>query len=179
MPNPIEILKRLGSMATTPLVDEETIAPYQDALDSPTLGRSPMAARMRGFGAGAMEGMRGMTDPLSLASMAMPGLGALKGMGRAGQMAAKAAPTIDLVEPAAVRQVAPGMDDVNALIGDMQRNLARVPKRPKPMETLGERAPDFTPVGGEGMYNAGRQASQPVPSDAYQHLLRNMGGRGR
>lgn len=178
MPGPFDMLKKAGAWAINPLIDAETIAPAQDMIDSPSLDRSPMEARMRGFGAGALEGLRGFTSPLSLASMAAPALGAFRGAGR---VASKAAPTLDVVEPSVVKQVAPAIDDVDALIGDMQRNLARVPnKRPAPMETLGERAAEFTPRGGEGMYNTGKNLHKMEPLDGfYQNLLQNLGGRGR
>lgn len=40
-------------------------------------------------------------------------------------------------------------------------------------ETLGEMSPEFTPVGGEGMYNVGRQAmSKPQPSPIMDEMFR-------
>lgn len=178
MPNPLEILKKMGSWASTPMVDEESIAPIQDAIDSPSLDRSPGMARLQGFGAGAIEGLRGMTSPMNLAMSAIPALGALRGAGR---VAKAAGPTLDLVEPSVIKQVAPAMDDVDSLIGDMQRNLARVPNRRPPMETLGEQAAEFTPRGGEGIYNVARQhGSGAQHMDPHQMLMmRGMGGRGR
>ena len=181
--NPFDLLKRAGSWATTPLVDEESIAPYQDALDAPALERSPIEARLRGFGAGAMEGLRGMTSPLELAGIAAGGAGGvLKGLGRTGgavSKASKMAPTLDVVEPRAVNQVAPAMDDVESLIGDLKRNLARVPNRRPPQETRGESVAEFTPRGGEGMFNMGREAVSKPPMDAYEMLMKQFGGRGR
>lgn len=185
MPNPLELLKKAGTWATTPLVKPQMVQPAQDAIDSPSLDRSPGMARLQGFGAGALGGLAGMTSPMDIAGMAAgPALGALKNLGRGAQAASRMAPTLDVVEPNVVRQVAPALDDVDSLIGDMRRNLARVPNsraQAPHMETLGERAAEFTPVGGEGMYNAGRSMNQG--SDAmeslYQHLMRTMGGRGR
>ena len=104
-------------------------------------------------------------------------------MGQIGQMAQRAAPTMELLEDAPmVNQIAPGMDDVNSLIGDMRRNMARMPRRTQPpIETLGESAAEFTPRGGEGMYNAGRQASQApqVGGMAQGQMSSRMGGRQR
>lgn len=195
MPNPLDLLRKLGSFATTPLVDEETIAPYQDALDHPTLERSPMEARLRGFGAGAMEGVRSMTDPLSIASFAIPGMHSLMGAARGaegiagGVRAAKAlAPTMDLIESPAVRQVAPAIDDVESLVGDLRRNLARIPssravaKPTSALEQLGTMAPqpEFVERGGEAAYNAGRTAQTGIqPLDVHQALLQRLGGKGR
>ena len=182
MPGPLDLLKKGLNFATTPLVDEETIQPYQDMMDAPILERSPMEARMRGFGAGALEGLRGMTTPLDLAGMAAGGMGALASrMGRGARGVGRAANSFDLVEPGVVQQVAPVMDDVDSLIGDLQRNLAKVPsKRPAPMETLGEQLPEFTPRGGEGLYNVGRQAPTRDPMEGfYQQMMTKMGGRGR
>ena len=182
MPGPLDLLKKGFNFATTPLVDEETIQPYQDMMDAPTLERSPMEARFRGFGAGALEGLRGMTTPMDLAGMAAGGAGALASrFGRAGRVATRMAPTLDVIEDVPVQQIAPAMDDVDSLLGDLQRNLAKVPnKRPNPMDTLGEVNPEFTPRGGEGIYNVGRQVPARNPMDGfYQQMMTKMGGRGR
>ena len=180
MPGPLDLLKHGYKFATTPLVDESTIQPAQDWMDSPTMDRSPMEARIRGFGAGALEGLRGLTTPLDLAAMASgPALGALRGaMG-----ASKAiAPTMDLIEANPVRQVAGSMDDVDAVIGDARRMMAKVPnKRPMPMETLGESAAEFTPMGGEAMYNVGKGVGQPGGGmdGLYNLMMKRFGGRGQ
>lgn len=76
----------------------------------------------------------------------------------------------DLIEQVPVKQIVPSLDDVEALLGDLKRNLARVPQargkvvlgpirgllrasRP-PIQTLGETNPEFTPVGAEWLYNS-------------------------
>ena len=193
MPGPLDYLKKLGSAAITPMVDQETIAPYQNALDAPTEQRSPWEARLRGFGAGAMEGVRQMTSPLEMGSMMLGGgaaFGAMKGAGRAGKALSRIAPTMDLIEPQAVKQVAPAMDDVSSLTGDMQRNLARIPSKRPPMpvqaqgralgRTLGDDVAEYTPRGGEAAYNAGREAPPGANvMDAYTALMKHMGGKGR
>lgn len=189
MPGPLDLLKRGYNFATTPLVDEESIRPAQDMIDpGPSMDRSPMEARMRGFGAGALEGMRGLTTPLDLAAVAMPMAGraisGLKGMMGAGRAAQAAGPTMDIIEQNPIKQVAGSMGDVESLIGDMRRNMARVPQAGSKMapmaETLGERAAEFTPAGGEAMYNIGKGAGQPGAGmdGMYDLLMKRFGGRG-
>lgn len=49
-------------------------------------------------------------------------------------------------------------------------------------ETLGEMAPDFTPVGGEGLYNVAKGATRKAGDSvdaAYQALMARLGGLGR
>ncbi len=198
MPGPLDMLKRGFSAATKPIVQ----TPYEDQIDAPrldenyldpnsmlgkaeTFGRG-MNAQIRGGLAGAAQGVRESFNPLSIGTSMLPFIGgAARGMMGAGRAAKAAGPTLDLVEPSVVKQVAPAMDDVDSLIGDMQRNLAKVPNRAQPaphMETLGESAAEFTPMGGEGLYNAGRGAMNQNPDameSLYQHLMRTMGGRGR
>lgn len=175
--NPLDLLKRGWQAANTPIIDEETIQPYQDMVDSPSLERSPMEARMRGFGAGAMEGMRQLATPLNMGMMAAgPAIGMMRGAKAASKVIN---PGFDLIEANPVAQITPAMDDVNALIGDLQRNLAKIPKRRPQMETLGEGMAEFTPKGGEGMYNAGKGAPQRLPTDIMDMLRPGMGGRGQ
>lgn len=79
--SPLDYLKQIWSMANTPMVPQSAIQPAQDLLDSPSLDRSPLEASIRGFGAGALEGVRGLTTPLNMGAMAIPALRAL-GRGR-------------------------------------------------------------------------------------------------
>lgn len=178
MAGPLDYLKKGWQVANTPLVNADQTA---DAIDSPSVERSPGMARLQGFGAGALQGLAGLSTPLNIAGMmAGPAMGALKGVSRMGQMAQKAAPTLDLIDTPIPKQIMPSMDDANSLIGDLQRNLARVPsKRPAPMDTLGESLPEFTPMGGEGLYNAGKGVNQQLPADILDMLMSKMGGRGR
>jgi hypothetical protein len=62
--------------ATTPLVSREDIQGAQNAIDSPSLTRSPGMAQLQGFGAGALEGLRGLTSPASIAGIAGSAIGA-------------------------------------------------------------------------------------------------------
>jgi len=193
MPTPIDFLRQLWQGANTPVIPQETIQPWQDALDHPTLDRSPMEASLRGFGAGAMEGVREQLTPFNLMAASVPlasklasvggravGSGVESGAALAGLR--KAAPTIDLIEPANIKQVMPSMSDVDALTGDMQRNLAKIAGRNRPpIQTAGERFPDFTPKGGEYMYNAGRDLQTPYGQGSLDYILPNpkFGGTGK
>lgn len=88
--NPLDLLKKAWGAATTPLVPEGAIAPIQDAIDHPTLNRQPWQARIQGFEAGALEGLRQQTDPLSLAGFAsMLPIGKLMGGAGKGVKAAQ------------------------------------------------------------------------------------------
>jgi hypothetical protein len=101
-----------------------------------------------------------MTSPLSLATMALGPLGRMVGKGAQG-VAKGIGPTMDLIEeaPGAMKQVLPSMDDVSSLIGDMQRNLARVPKATG-NTTRGISPsmlpPEFAALGDEASHNIGR-----------------------
>lgn len=88
--------KSLMSKLFTPLTD----APSRMAGDitsmmdtAPT--ENPLLARLKGFGMGAIEGagdvVSGMTSPVSLATMAIPGISALRNASRAGNAARTAA----------------------------------------------------------------------------------------
>lgn len=103
MPGPLDYLKKAYSFATTPLVSKEAIEPAQEALDAPALDRSPMEARLRGFGAGALEGLRGFTSPLSIAALAggIPELGAAKAAPGIVRGAEAMAPAAEFVAPGA------------------------------------------------------------------------------
>lgn len=109
-----------------PLVPKEAIDPLQQWLEQRRLDQSPMEAQIKGFGSGALEGLRSLTSPANLASM-IPGGAAAKMLSFAPKVARMAGPTMDLLERAPVRQVAPSMDDVGALVGSMKHNLAKIP----------------------------------------------------
>lgn len=136
MPGPLDYLKQAGSWAMKPLVPKEAIEPMQTAMTEPHLDENPLLTRVKGFGAGALEGLRGMTTPVDIASYAAPYVGrAVKG-GSAVAHGAEALPA------------------------------------------LGEAVAEFAPVGGEALYNAGRQLpkiADPLEA-AYQNVLTNRGG---
>jgi hypothetical protein len=120
-----------------------------------------------GFASGAMEGMRGEVNPLNVAGLAMPGLlGAMRGASVADDLARPAIQygrqAFDTVERIPPRQVMPSADDVSALTGDLQRNLAKVPsatgqiRRPGFQQPRNPMPAEFVPRGGETAFNAGR-----------------------
>ncbi len=127
-----------------------------------------------GFASGALEGLRSLTSPAALAGMAggliAPAVGRMGGLGRAfsGPADDVARQAFDVVDQVPVPQVKPSMGDVNAVIGDARRQMAKVPNATgtyrgpgAPSATRGM-PPEFTPVGGEGGYNVGRAASGPA-----------------
>ena len=127
--NPLGYLKKAIDFATEPMVDDETI----DSIDAPALDRSPFEAKMRGFGAGVADGLQEFTSPLGIASL-MGGGGALGHAAKAARgvsAAAKAAPnmgrSIQVLRDTPVKQVMPRGYEVNGLIDDLQRTLAKIP----------------------------------------------------
>ena len=95
-------------------------------MPGPVMKRSggfPMPESVRGlvetaFPPDELPGPMGM----GVAGPLKGGLGWLKGL-----IKRPAASTIDIVDDIPVRQMAPSMGDVDALTGDLRRNLARVP----------------------------------------------------
>lgn len=161
-----------------PLLPQSAIQPAQEALDKRRLNQSPLEAQIRGFGAGALEGLRGLTSPaqlLGLAGMAVPGGAmarfapkALQGLSRA------AGPTMDLIESSPVAQVAPSMDDVASLIGQMKANMAKIPQAGT-MAGRSSMGAEFVPRGSEAAYNASRAASQlPTVTPKYPGVADEM-----
>lgn len=185
MPGPFDLLKKGVNVATTPLVPEAPVNAMADSIDSPTLDRSPWEARLRGFGAGALQGARTLTSPLDIATLPIPGMKGLGGLGKAGGAVSRMVkPTMDIIEDIPVKQVAGSMDDVEAIIADsrrmMAKNLPRTPRAPA-QTTLGEMSAEFAPAteAGEAMYNAGRQVPRAASPDGfYQDLMRKFGFGG-
>jgi len=140
-----------------PLIPEAPVRKLQDAIDSPSLERSPWEARLRGFGAGALEGLRQQTSPANLAALAanaIPGVGG----GLRGLRSAKALPAA----LSGLRGAAPAVSEVAPTAA-----------------MLGETAAEFAPVGGEAAYNAGRQVVKHVsdPVEAVYKAILAKGGR--
>lgn len=77
------LLSKIWHGISDPLTDAPSRFANQVAntIDSPSLDTSPMMARIKGFGAGALQGLgdtiSGMTSPLNLATAAMTGGGSL------------------------------------------------------------------------------------------------------
>lgn len=201
MPNPLDYLRQAFNAANTSFIPQEWVDAGQEAIDSPSLDRSPTMARIAGFGAGAMQGLRDQLTPMMLASSAL-GLGgagqAARGAGQAASAGSRAMravrPTIDILEDAPpVRQVKGSMSMVDDLIDEMGRNLEHVPNRGAARSPVavaarerrgpisaGMRDPRLTAVGDEAAFNANRAARMPATGDArHGELVRRFGGRGR
>lgn len=110
-------------------------------IDQPSLNRGPMMAMLQGGLAGAIEGagnvVSDMTSPLSIATALTGGAisnTAVKGAKALNKISrlTPVAKTLDTVTSNPVRQVMPKMDDVEALLADMRRNVARVPNATRP-----------------------------------------------
>lgn len=90
---------------------------------------------------GAIEGLMGAIEgPSSAADMAHPGAQA-----KMESMYQEANPTFRKLEDS-------GMFGGDRSVG----GIHQIPPRPPAMETLGEVNPEFTPLGGEGLFNSGR-----------------------
>ncbi len=204
MPNPLSAIKSAYDWATTPLVPEAPVRAMQERMTTPTLDQSPLGARLRGFGAGALEGLRSLTSPAQLASLAamVPGVGGLGAVGKGAEAAAglreamltpeqTAAVTTaakDILNPGTARmmemmhrEASPtfkALEQAGTFAGD--RTIGGLTRALAPRaETLGETTAEFTPQGGEGIYNIARPTGkQPIdPKDAA--YLRVMGTMGR
>src|SRR3990167_1721983 len=109
---------------TNPLVPNSAIKPAQDALDTPTLRRSPLEAALRGFGSGALEELRGFSSPLSLAGLAAPAAGSLVRGGLGAMRAARGGQqALGALQKAAQR--------AGSLLDDMARETAELPFGPR------------------------------------------------
>ncbi len=128
MPGPLDYLKKAGQFVNEPLVPKSAIEPMQEALDAPSLERSPMEARLRGFGAGALEGLRGLTSPLSIGTMfmGMPELGAAKGVARGMQAAESLAPAAEFVAPGAEAAFNAARPAARAIADPLEQAYSRI-----------------------------------------------------
>ena len=114
-----------------PLIPQTAVSPLQEALERRRLDQSPLEAQLKGFGSGALEGLRSLSSPaqlLGLAGLAVPAVRAAGVAPRVMQGLQRAMPAMDVLESGPVAQVAPAADDVASLIGQLKYNLARVPK---------------------------------------------------
>lgn len=198
MPNPLEYLKQAYRGATSSVIPQHYTDAAADAIDAPTLEREPWEARVRGFGAGATQGAAEQLNPLNIIASLVPGYRAVRGaygigkgaqaaagVGRAaGALETAAKPTMDLIEHAPIKQMMPAMEDVDSLVGDMTRNLAKIrPRVPAPAATAtaGARAAEFAPMGEEAAYNTANQVPRLAQygDGFYRELMTKLGGRGR
>lgn len=81
-----------------PLIPKEAFQGLQDAIDPRQAGSDVLEARLRGFGSGALEGLRSLSSPQGLSLLATVAAPMLGGMGAA----AKAIPAATRVLPRAV-----------------------------------------------------------------------------
>ncbi len=122
-----------GQFMQNPLVPQSAIDPYQQQLEEPQLEQSPWMARLKGFGSGALQGLRGLTSPLNLAGLAGTALGGGALM-RGATALPEATGALSEVTPELVQggrgisQVLPDLTDADAMIGAMKYNLAKVPQ---------------------------------------------------
>lgn len=177
----------------TPLIPAAPVKRLQDAIDTPTLERSPWEARVRGFGAGALDGLRNLSSPanlVSIGSLLVPGMGEGVGLAKGAKAVSGAAqglsdglPSIQAVSEGVngLRQAMPTAREVTGLLGQMGSNLKNVPTsamKALKMGTPSSADPHFVPMGGEGAYNASRAGLMPKnPQEmAYEQIL-SRGGR--
>lgn len=165
--------------AMKPLTDKPSIYARKaaDAIDAPRdpgenrFGRygdfaNKLQAMARGGIAGATEGVGNLlsdaTSPLSIISNLAGAGGMNKLLQGANSMSRGVGPTIDILESLPVKQVAGSMDDVDSVLGDMARNLAKIPNRGGGMPSAPPGiSPSMMPAemvgrGGESIYNANR-----------------------
>src|SRR3990167_8780029 len=183
MPYGLDKLKGAWDWANTPLVTGGQ--EFTQELGQPGLGDSPGWAQAKGFGAGALEGLRGFTSPLQLAGMAMGGgsmmrgaQGAARGLVGAGPVTAKSIAAAKAARNAELMAYgAPMAKATEQALAKTARSGFRVvpPASPQtPVAALGELSSEFTPVGGEAAYNALRPVTkQPgiTQDDIYRMMM--------
>ena len=150
----------------------------QESLDERSLDQSPLEAQIKGFGSGALEGLKGLMgqdDIVGLPVMGMAaGMGA-KMLGRAPRVGRMAGPTLDLLENAPVKQVtgAGMLDDVNAVIGDMRYNLAKVPQAGTRANAMRNMPHEFQlPPGEQAMEGLKQAVPDPYQTEMFNKYVR-------
>lgn len=154
-----------------PLLPQSAIDPLQKRLERRSIDQSPLEAQILGFGSGALEGLRGLTSPISLAGM-LPGGAVAKLASAAPKAARMMGPTMDLLDATPVRQMMPAMDDVNALIGSMKYNLAKVPSAGMRQRVRANLPTEFQQPLPSGPVQGLKQAVDPMMDEAYQKYIR-------
>lgn len=136
------LLQTLLARATAPTttVPSQLGSAASEALNNRGYGRT--GAFVQGIG----NAVSGMTSPLSL------GLSALGPI--AGSLASKVAPT------AAATEVGGALKPTLTGLGKLA--VPAVTRGTRVAETLGEMSPEFTPVGGGGLYNAAKIGVDPL-----------------
>jgi hypothetical protein len=199
---PDGLFKQLLARANTPLVSESVTKPATDYLTEPHLDQSPTMARIKGFFGGALEGARGLTSPAMLAGMMVDdipiGLG-VKAATKLPGMLGKAARPVAMMAPEAAQAASAAASDI--LNPRTASTMEKMYQAAKPTYDsmkagfagdrtvgglwtnslrAGARNPEFTAVGEEGLYNAGRELPKvvdPVES-AYNRILGTPVGAG-
>ena len=183
--------------ANNPLVPKSAIQGTQDYLEEPQLEQSPWMARMKGFGSGALEGLRGLTSPINLAGIASMGIGG--GVGAGARMAEEAPALVsgvsrampafsritpDLVEAGqGIRQALPTAADTSALEGLLKYGLAKVPQGSGIASEAGRITPEAAILGGgtaAGLGYAGKKLYDMLQNPAvnpYQRASDVLKGR--
>lgn len=127
-------------------------------------------ATMRGAIAGGAEGVGNVlsdfTSPISILGALFGGSGVKNAVGAASKVSKIARPTMDIVDHMPVKQIAGSADDVASLIGDMQRNLAKIPKKAPSIAapSAGVMPAEMIAPGAEAAYNATRSMASPSAS---------------
>lgn len=159
MPNPIlaglrNIESKRDSFMGKPLIPQESIQGMQDSLTEPHLDQSPFMASVKGFGAGALTGLRNLSTPTNITALAGIALGAHGGPGKPPQ----GEPSMN---PLGVREPYP------------------LAKYGEPWLRTSD--PEFVPPGGEGQWNEIYQHMQaPKPEDlAYSRIMQNKGASAK
>jgi hypothetical protein len=92
------------------IIPQEWTEGAQDAIDSPSLERSPLAAQIQGFGAGAIGGLTDLATPLNIGALMLPGGAAARGV----RMGAEAAPEAMAGLKGAAQATKPILQDIPA-----------------------------------------------------------------
>lgn len=154
MPN---IFQKAWGAANEPLIPEAPVRAAQESMTTPVLDENPWWARAKGFGAGALEGLRGQSSPMNIASnlaMLVPGAGVI---GKGAQAARGGAALAEAPQAARGASAMAGLVDA----------------APQALHDLAE----FAPVGGEAAWNAARPtaaaATDPAMA-AYERILQQL-----
>lgn len=183
----------MPNWVTSPLVPQSLTQPIEDKLTQPKANQSPGMAMVKGFGAGALEGLRNMTSPLNLAGAALSvfnpmaeGPAVMEGLSQAAPEAYSAIdainwPTVERLYQQA-RPTFEALRDAGTFgggrtVGSLYKDVQPAVKAAT--ETLGETDPEFTPVGAENYYNVGKAGLQHAVDPALQAYKNLLAAGGR
>lgn len=106
----------MPNFLTEPLVPRSVTKPAEDYLTEPQLDQPEWMAQLKGFGAGALEGLRELTSPVNIAGMLPMGRIA----GTAGKLAGRAA--------GAIPEAAAGAEAIQGLSKAIPAGMEAVPQ---------------------------------------------------